>query len=150
MAKIIDFQKAKERLGLSNTQFKSKKYYQYIKEQERLIDSISDLIIKKLREVYVCENPKEHLNRVSEMEKLTKAFNSVLSRIDNAGIQSSDKILLKRRILEETKKIETIRQAYEDLLNDIMKSESIPIEKTKEKRDKKRKAIRINTRRNVR
>ncbi|MFA5746317.1 MAG: hypothetical protein WCX82_00340 [archaeon] len=149
MTKIIDFQEAKKRLDLSSTQPKSKQYYKYIKEQEQLIDSISDLIIKKLRDVYVCENPEVHLKRVSEMKKLTKVFNSVLSRIDKAGIEFSDKILLKRRMTEKTEKIETIRQAYEDLLNDIMKSEIIPIERIEEKKDKKRKAIRVNTRRNV-
>ncbi len=150
MAKIIDFQDAKKNLGLSNTQSKSKKYYQYIKEQERLIDSISDLIIKKLREVYVCENPKEYVNRVSEMKQLTKAFNSVLSRFEKVGIEERDRISLKLKAQEKTVEIETIRKAYEDLFNEIMKSEIIPIERIKEKKDKKRKATRLNTRRNVR
>lgn len=140
----------KKNLGLSNTQSKSKKYYQYIKEQERLIDSISDLIIKKLREVYVCENPKEYVNRVSEMKQLTKAFNSVLSRFEKVGIEERDRISLKLKAQEKTVEIETIRKAYEDLFNEIMKSEIIPIERIKEKKDKKRKATRLNTRRNVR
>lgn len=148
MAKIIDFQEAKKKIR-ANTE-KSKKYFQYIKEQEKLIDSISDLIIKKLRDVYVCENPEEHLRRVSEMKELTKAFNAVLSRIEKAGIEQRDKTILKLKAQEKTVKIETIREAYENLFNDIIKSEIIPIERIKEKRDKKRKAIRINTRRNVR
>ncbi|HOW29372.1 MAG TPA: hypothetical protein PK685_01705 [archaeon] len=150
MAKIIDFEEAKKRLDLSNTQSnKSKKYYQYIKEQEHKIDSISEMILKKLREVYVCENPNEHLLRIKEMKMLTAAFNSLLTKIEKAGIQTADKILLKRRIQEQTEKIETIRKAYEDLINEIYRTEPNFQKAIKEKKDKKRKAIRVNTRRNV-
>jgi hypothetical protein len=92
----------KQRKIRSNTE-KSKRYDQYIREQEKLIDSISDLIIKKLRDVYVCEDPEMHLKRVSEMKQLTKAFNSILSRIEKAGIEQRDKTLLKLKMQEKQK-----------------------------------------------
>ncbi len=60
-----------------------------------------------------------YLFKLKKMEYLTKAFYAIMIKIEKSSIGDSNKILLRRRVQEKVEKIEIIKQADEDLTNEI-------------------------------
>jgi hypothetical protein len=122
---------------------------EYVREQERMIDKISKSMQRGLKELLGAQTEKEVKERMDYLVFLGKSLDALIKKIEGAGIGANNKRKLLKKINLELQKVKAKRQGYEEALAYHL-AEKIPKERLREKKDKKRKAIRINTRRNVR
>lgn len=146
MAKIIDFKKRK----VDDTSKKTPKTLkEYIREQEIAIDSLSKAMQRGLRNRLGSKTKEEAKRCIDHLMFLAESWNSLKAKIENAGIGATNKKKLLNKMSIELDNIKVTRIAYEAVVDHLLK-EGIPNERINEKKDKKRKAIRRNTRKNVR
>ncbi|MFA5746318.1 MAG: hypothetical protein WCX82_00335 [archaeon] len=151
-AKIIDFQEAKSKLN--SVEYRSaapKTYNQYIKELENSIDYVSKLTLRNIDLHKKCKDIEEFNIISKKIAELKRLYDPILIKIKQSGITESDKEILKSRIRmhKETDSVLEFISMSGEMRRALMdKSRKKEIEK--KIIEKKRKAIKVNTRRNVR
>lgn len=146
MAKIIDFKISK----VDNTSKQTPKTLkEYIREQEIAIDRLSKAMQRELGNRLGSKSEKEAKRCIDHLMFLAESWVALKKKIENAGIGNTNKKRLFEKMNLEQQKIKATRLTYELFIDHVLKY-GIPKENIKEKGDRKRKATRLKTRRNVR